>query len=210
MIDQSLDFVHAGFSLGYFSSLVTYTISVNITPGPNNIMLTASGMNYGFKKTIPHILGIAIGCLCLFSVVAFGLGNVFLAYPSLHTALKIIGSLYLLWLAYKIFTSSNTAFDHGNSEPITFFQAAMFQFVNPKAWTMAITAVSAFSLQGDYLWFSLAAVVMVEFLLVFPCISLWAMAGSRLKFAMQSPKLSKLFNRILGVLTASCVVMIFS
>ncbi len=208
MIDPSFSTTYAGLSIGYFSSLVAYVVSVNITPGPNNIMVTASGMNYGYVKTLPHILGIAAGCLVLFSLVALGLGNVFIAYPLLHTSLKIIGSVYLLWLAYKIFTASNTSFENQKNQPVSFFQALFFQFVNPKAWTMSITAVSAFSLKGDALWLSLIVVVMTQFLLVFPCSSTWALLGSQIKKIMRSPKAAKMFNRVLGVLTASCVIFI--
>ncbi len=208
MIDPSYSTTYAGLSIGYFSSLVTYVISVNITPGPNNIMVTASGMNYGYVKTVPHILGIAFGCLILFSLVALGLGNIFLAYPLLHTGLKIIGSLYLLWLAYKIFTSGGVDVEGETSKPTTFLQALTFQFVNPKAWVMSITAVSAFSLKGDALWLSLIVVVMTQFLLVFPCSSTWALLGSQIKKIMRSPKAAKMFNRVLGVLTASCVIFI--
>lgn len=201
---------NTGITLGYLTSLLAYTFSVNITPGPNNIMLTASGINFGYKKSLPHLLGITTGSFILFSSVALGLGSVFKAFPFLHTALKIIGSAYLLWLAYKIFTAKGDKFSSDRARPLTYFQALAFQAVNPKAWTMSITAVSAFSLMGDLLWVSLIAIVIMQTVMVFPCCSVWTLIGVKIKQFIQTPKNLLMFNRVLGALTASCVIMIFS
>ena len=196
--------------LAYFLSLLLFTATMTITPGPNNIMLAASGFNFGYIRTIPHVLGIAFGFVTLCLAVAFGLGAVFQQFPVVHTSLKVLGSAYLLWLAWKIATAEPASEHTSTGKPFTFWQAAIFQYVNPKAWTMAITGISAFTLQGDLLIPSALAVVVAFGLVEYPCCSFWAVLGTQVRRFLSSPKNLRRFNQGLGVLTAGCVVFILS
>jgi len=133
-------------SLDAFLALLLYAFVTSITPGPNNFMLLASGVNFGIIRTIPHMLGISIGFLVLLLAVGFGLGAVLTAFPALHTGLKIAGGAYLLYLAWKIAMSrSLTGKGETNARPMRFIDAAAFQWVNPKAWVMAVGAVSTYA-----------------------------------------------------------------
>ena len=130
-------------SFTLLSALSTYYFIMFVTPGPNNAMLTASGMKFGFIKTIPHLIGIPTGHIIQISLVCFGLGNLFIQFPVLHFYLKILCFFYLLYLSWTIFGSLN--FKKKNSgRPLKLYEAALFQFINPKAWTIAITVVSGF------------------------------------------------------------------
>ena len=129
-----------------FLALLVYAFVTSITPGPNNFMLLASGVNFGFVRTIPHMLGIGIGFLVLLLAVGFGLGAVLTAFPVLHTGLKIAGGAYLLYLAWKIAMSRSLGGKgEAKAQPMRFIDAAAFQWVNPKAWVMAITAMAVYT-----------------------------------------------------------------
>lgn len=200
-----LDVQFSSFTLGYIASLLVYVFSITITPGPNNLMVTASGMNFGYRKTLPHIFGITAGCLALMMLIAAGLGALFVRFPLVHLGLKIFGSIYLLWLAYKIFTAETTLQTRDDAQPLNIYQAFLFQFVNPKAWTMGITSISAFSLSNNML-VSLVVVIGVQTAMIFPCCSLWALIGEKIHTWAKNPNTLVWFNRVLGVLTASCVL----
>jgi threonine/homoserine/homoserine lactone efflux protein len=132
-----------------FTALVAFAFVSSITPGPNNLMLMTSGANFGFVRTIPHLLGVSIGFTLMIVLVGAGLAKVFEIYPIAHTILKYASCAYLVWLAWKIATSAPPGAKsvEGRSEPMTFIQAALFQWVNPKAWTMALT-VGSWTLLG--------------------------------------------------------------
>eukprot|EP01032_Pedospumella_encystans_P037887 gene37887-42912_t len=123
-------------------ALVLFALATSITPGPNNMMLFASGVNFGFRRTIPHMLGIGAGFLSLLIGVGLGLGAVLHAYPPAFIALKVAGGLYLLWIAWKIGSSRSMGEGEAKGRPMTFLGAAAFQWVNPKAWVMAVTAMA--------------------------------------------------------------------
>ena len=189
--------------------LVTFCFVSTATPGPNNIMLTASGANFGFRKTIPLMLGIFSGLIGLMAVSAFGLHMVFAAFPQMHLALKLMGAAYLFFLAWKI-AGSGREEDDGRPEkkPISFLQAALFQFLNPKAVVMAVTVMSTYTLAGrDYL--SSAYVVTIVFLLVcIPSILGWATFGTAVGKLLANAKIRKTFNGTMGILTAGSAIAI--
>ncbi|WP_394169718.1 LysE family translocator [Saccharospirillum alexandrii] len=195
-------------TLGFLLPIVVYTFSTTITPGPNVLMVTASGMNFGLRRTMPHITGICIGFLTLNLVVASGIGALLLAVPQLHLALKIIGSIYLLWLAWNIATAGGMARVDGEARPMRWWHAALFQVVNPKAWAMAITGIAAFSLPGDAYWPSALTVAFMFALMTYPCSCVWAVLGSQLRRWLEEPARLRMFNLVLGILTALCVVFI--
>ena len=125
-----------------FLALILFAFTTSITPGPNNMMLFASGVNFGFARTIPHMLGIGAGFLSLLIAVGLGLGALLRSVPVVYTALKFAGGAYLLWVAWKIGTSRSLSDGKAGAKPMTFLGAAAFQWVNPKAWVMAVTAMT--------------------------------------------------------------------
>jgi threonine/homoserine/homoserine lactone efflux protein len=182
-----------------FLSLILFAFSTSITPGPNNMMLLASGVNFGFRRTIPHMLGIGGGFLSLLLAVGFGLGAVLSAVPPLFIALKIAGGLYLLWIAWKIATSRSLGEGKSGAHPMTFIEAAGFQWVNPKAWVMAVSAMAAYTTKDAY--FATVLLVAFAFAIVnVPSVSTWAGFGAGLRAWLSHPVRLKWFNITMAVL----------
>jgi threonine/homoserine/homoserine lactone efflux protein len=188
--------------------LILFALAMCITPGPNNIMLTASGANFGFKRSIPHILGITGGLATLMILTATGLGILFHQFPQFQIALKIVGSLYLLYLAWKIATIPELGGDNKKGRPLTFFQAALFQFLNPKALVMAFSAMTTFTITGQEYSSSAIRVVLVFLVVCIPSISVWAGFGVAVGKLLCSPRRFKIFNYSMGSLTAMSVAFI--
>lgn len=171
-----------------------FALVTSITPGPNNTMLLASGVNFGFNRSIPHILGISCGFFFLVLAVGLGLGAVFEAYPVLYSVLRYVGAAYLLYLAWKIARSGPMSeTEQGQGKPISYWGAAAFQWVNPKAWVMAVGAISTYTpLQG---YFTNVLVISAVFALInAPTVSLWAACGSLLRNVLRNPRWLRLFN----------------
>ncbi|MGF0242697.1 LysE family translocator [Rhodococcus sp. IEGM1300] len=171
-----------------------FALVTSITPGPNNTMLLASGVNFGFNRTIAHMLGITCGFFVLVVAVGFGLGAVFQTYPLLYTLLRYVGAAYLLYLAWKIAHSGPVSdSDRGESKPISFLGAAAFQWVNPKAWIMAIGAISTYTpLQG---YFTNVIVIAAVFALInLPSVSVWAACGTLLRNVLKDRRWLRVFN----------------
>ncbi|MFZ1681795.1 MAG: LysE family translocator [Rhizobiaceae bacterium] len=184
-------------------ALITYTFVSSITPGPNNMMLLASGVNFGFRRTIPHILGILVGFGVLLGAVGLGLGAMLIAYPPMHTGLKVAGGAYLLWLAWKIGSARSLSSGKGEAAtPLSFLGAAAFQWVNVKAWVMAVTATALFAMPDRPL-FSAAIVAIVAMAVNLPCVSLWAAFGQALRGFLADPARLKWFNIAMGLALAA-------
>ena len=180
----------------------------SITPGPNNLMLMASGANFGFRRTLPHMLGVGIGFSVMIALVGVGLVQLFDVYPMLHTILKVVSVLYLLWLAWKV---ANAAPPKGEiaheSAPFTFMQAAIFQWVNPKAWTMALTALTVYTADQ-----SLSAVLMVAAtfgLVNLPTVSTWVLLGQQLARFLTSAARLRAFNWVMAILLVASLYPVF-
>lgn len=186
-----------------FFALVVFAFVTSITPGPNNVMLMASGVNFGFRRTLPHIFGIGIGFLSLLLGVGFGLGALLTAFPAVHVALKIAGGAYLLYLAWRVaMTRSISEGKGGSARPMTFLEAAAFQWVNVKAWVMAITGISVYSSSTSP--FLSVILVAVAFALVnLPCVSTWAAFGVALRGFLSEPTRLKWFNIAMGIALAA-------
>jgi len=181
------------------TALVTFAFATSITPGPNNMMLFASGVNFGFRRTIPHMLGIGAGFLSLLIGVGLGLGALLATVPVLYTGLKIAGGLYLLSIAWKIGSSRTLGEGSISGRPMTFLGAAAFQWVNPKAWVMAVTAMTVYVDDQSYL--SSVILVGVVFAAVnLPSVSTWAGFGSVLREWLSVPARLKWFNITMALL----------
>lgn len=190
-------------STDVFLALLVYAFVTSITPGPNNLMLLASGVNFGFVRTIPHMLGIGIGFLILLLAVGAGLGAVLLTFPVLHTGLKVAGGAYLLYLAWKIAMSRSMASKGGDTaRPMRFIEAAAFQWVNVKAWVMAVTAMAVYT-NPERPFLSVLLVGLVFALVNFPSVSVWAGFGTGLRGFLSDPARLKWFNITMGVLLAA-------
>ena len=187
------------FPLDVFLALIGFSIVTSITPGPNNLMLLASGVNFGFRRTIPHMLGIGIGFGVMVAIVGFGLGQVFERIPVLYTALKYIGALYMLWLAWNIARSGPVGEGENKGVPLTFLQAAAFQWVNPKAWVMAVTAIATYT-QPEHYTVSVLMIGFVFGVLNLPCVGIWAAFGTALRSVLRNPEIVKWFNRAMAMM----------
>lgn len=182
-------------------ALLAFAFVTSITPGPNNIMLLASGVNFGFRRTVPHMLGIGVGFLVLLLAVGFGLGAVLLAFPALHVALKVLGGAYLVYLAWRVGMSRSLAgrTDEGGSRPMTFLEAAAFQWVNPKAWMMALTAMALYA-TPDAPVLSVLTVAVAFAAVNLPSVSSWTLFGTALRGFLADPVRLKWFNIAMGLL----------
>ncbi|WP_288192432.1 LysE family translocator [uncultured Phyllobacterium sp.] len=180
-------------SLEIFFTLLVFAFVTSITPGPNNLMLLASGVNFGFRRTIPHMLGIGSGFFSLLIGVGLGLGALIQTIPLVYTILKFAGGAYLVYLAYKIATSRSLGTVDSNARPMTFLEAAAFQWVNPKAWVMAVTAMATYTAPQAYL--ATVLIVGIAFALVnVPSVSSWAAFGQFMRGWLSDPARLKWFN----------------
>lgn len=181
--------------------IIIFVFSMSITPGPNNIMLTTSGAVFGFVKTIPHILGIIFGILCLNIFSSLGLNNFFRLFPMTKEVLKILGVLYMFYLSFKIMTSKGLQKVTRKTKPFTFFQGALFQILNPKAVLMSITAMSVFT-NSDYILSSIT-IILIFIIIGTPSISVWAYFGDLVGNILKVEKYGNIFKYIMGVLTGA-------
>lgn len=181
-------------SLDLLLAFALFALVTSITPGPNNTMLLASGVNFGFNRTIPHMLGISCGFFLLVVAVGFGLGAVFQAYPILYTVLRYVGAAYLLYLAWKIAHSGPGGDSaHGEAKPISYLGAAAFQWVNPKAWIMAIGAISTYTPMQGY-FYNVVIIAAVFAIINLPSVGLWAACGTLLRNVLKDPRWLRVFN----------------
>lgn len=187
-------------------ALVAFAFVSSITPGPNNLMLMASGTNFGLRRTLPHLLGVNFGFVLMIVLVGIGLAQVFEALPVAYTALNIVSVLYLLYLAWKVATAAPPpdASESAAGKPFTFMQAAAFQWVNPKAWAMALTAISAYTLPGRPI-FSLAIIALAFAVINLPCILTWAVLGTQVRRFLNNPARLRAFNITAAVLLVASI-----
>ena len=187
--------------------LIGFAIVSSATPGPNNMMLMASGANFGMRRTIPHMLGVSIGFTFMIVLVGVGLVGLFAAWPPSFTLLKVVSAAYLLWLAWKIATTPATAIETGNSaaRPLTFIQAALFQWVNPKAWTMALTALTVYAGSREI---TVVLIVGTVFGIInLPTVSVWAWFGQYLQRWLRSDASRRFFNYTMAALLVGSLLV---
>ncbi|MBI1889195.1 MAG: LysE family translocator [Burkholderiales bacterium] len=181
----------------------------SITPGPNNIMLASSGILYGFVRSVPHMLGITAGFGVMLALCAVGVGSMVLAVPALQLVLKAIGSTYLLYLAWQLRRMSFGQKDGGHNRPMTFLGAASFQFINPKAWFMAVTGASAFLPEVQPIAVAVVLLCVVFCVVNFLCISVWAGTGAALRRHLSVPIWQRVFCTVMVALTIYAAVSIW-
>ena len=189
--------------------LALFAFVSSITPGPNNIMLTSSGIRFGFARSIPHMLGITSGFAVMLTICALGIGSLILAMPTLHIGLKIAGSAYLVYLAWQLRSIAFKQAVSAEQRPMSYFGAALFQFVNPKAWVMAITGVAAFMPIVQPLALAIFLFCLVFSAINLPCVGVWAAGGAALRRYLTEPKWQRLFCAVVVILTLYSAVAIW-
>jgi len=194
-------------SLAAFGPVAWYVFTMAVTPGPNNAMLTASGMNFGLKRTWPHIFGIAGGVFALFLLTGFGLGALFQTVAWAATALAVVGSLYLVYLAWRIANAAAPSAAEG-ARPLSFWEAFGFQFLNPKGWVMALTAVTLTPDQGGVLSTALT-LVGVGMIFGTPAMCVWAGFGAALREFLKNDKVRRIVNWTLAAILLLTIPFMF-
>ena len=182
-----------------FSALAAFYFTMFFTPGPNNAMLTASGMKFGFIKTLPHLIGIPLGHIFQIGLTCFGLANLFLIYPQIQFYMKILCFLYLIYLGWKMIGSFSLA-QKETGRPLKLYEASLFQFINPKAWSIAVTVASGFFPTEENIIIGVGFVTITAAVICFPTISLWAVFGSGLRKFVDNIKIKKIIEYLLAIL----------
>ncbi|AXL48961.1 lysine transporter LysE [Paraburkholderia caffeinilytica] len=186
-------------SLSALPAGILFALVATITPGPNNTMLLASGVNFGFRRTLPHVSGISAGVVLLMLSVGIGLGEAFVHFPMLYTVLEVASVAYLLYLAWKIGTSGELKLRNGDRRPMKFHEAIVFQWVNPKAWMMVLTAATTIHVSESASMNAIAMAV-IFYVIGFPCICLWAGFGTAMRKVLSDPKRLRIFNVAMALL----------
>lgn len=190
----------------FYLAVFIFAASTTVTPGPNNIMIMTSGLNHGIKNSIPHLLGICFGFPAMVIMVGLGFSVIFEMYPLFHEVIKVLGVVYLLYLAWLIASSSQTSLAGEKSKPFSFTQAALFQWVNPKAWVMATGAVSAYTSISSDMFSQVVFIALAFFIVAFPCVGIWLVFGVGLKKYLSSVKHQKVFNLSMALLLIASVL----
>ena len=192
-----------------FYAFLAFMVVMYFTPGPNNIMLLASGLTYGFRRTIPHIAGIVIGFAFMVAAVGLGLGTVFLAYPILQTILKYAGAVYLVYLAAVIAMSGPTTPDGESGRgPMTFWGAAMFQWINAKGWVIVIGTITAYAAIAQFP-LNIAIQTLISLLVGTVSTVVWALFGTALRPVLTSARLVRAFNIVMALLLLASLYPVF-
>ena len=180
-------------------ALLLFAFVTSISPGPNNTMVLASGVNFGVRRSIPHMFGVGCGFTLMVAIIGLGLGSIFRDYPNLYMVLKIAGASYMLWLAWKIANAGPMGEMQAAGRPMTFLQASLFQWVNPKAWVLAITANATYNIIGQPILSAL--IVAGAFALASaPSNLTWVVFGSLLRRLLNDAKTLRIFNITMAVL----------
>lgn len=177
-----------------------FAASAGITPGPNNIMLMTSGLNFGTRKSLPHYLGICIGFPLMVILIGFGLGFVFDKFPVIHDIIRIAGIVYLLYLSWLIANAAPRSLTENESKPFSFLQAVLFQWVNPKAWIMATGAVAAYTTSTADIYIQVLIIAAIFMLVTFPSTGIWLLFGVWLKHLFKTPAHQRVFNIAMAIL----------
>jgi len=193
--------------LKLFIALISYYFVMFVTPGPNNAMLTASAIKFGFRKTLPHLFGIPFGHVIQIILVCFGLGTIFQKYPLIQFYLKWVCFVYLLYLGWQILGSLSSG-EKKSGRPLMFYEAALFQFINPKAWVVAVTSASAFFPSEENFIVATSFVAITAPFVCFPSICIWAAFGASIKNIIRNVRVKKIIEYLLAILLLVTAVII--
>lgn len=196
-------------SYSLFWAFVVFAAVMAFTPGPNNIMLLSSGVNYGFRRTVPHMVGVTFGFAFMVGAVGFGLGAIFLTYPVLQSILKYGGAAYLIYLAVLIAMSGPSGPEQDNGKgPMTFWGAAIFQWVNAKGWVMVIGTITAYAAIASYPW-NILTQTAIAFVMAAASTVTWALFGTALRPLLSSEKAVRAFNIGMAILLLASLYPVF-
>jgi threonine/homoserine/homoserine lactone efflux protein len=193
----------------FFLPLFAFALAASITPGPNTLMLAASGANFDLRATIPHIFGIQFGFPVMLLAIGLGFGQVFQLYPNLHTALKWVGTAFILYFAWKIAMAGELSDGKRAGSPMTFFQAALFQWLNPKAWVMGLSALTTYTTVGGNMFLESGLIALVFAAFVLPVSAVWCLFGLAIGKLLTSPSRLRAFNFSMGLLLAASVGLLY-
>jgi threonine/homoserine/homoserine lactone efflux protein len=195
--------------MDYLIAVVLFAISSSVTPGPNNITVMASGVNFGIRKSLPVFMGICVGFSVMLLLVGIGFGQIFEQIPVLHTFIKFFGTLYLLYLAFLIATADEITKSNTQAQPLTFLNGALFQWLNAKAWVVATGAIAAFTTVGIDFYTQNIIIALTFLVISFPCVGIWLFFGSTLKSRLKSTRSRRVFNySMAGLLVLSVIPVI--
>ena len=188
-------------------SITSFALASTMTPGPNNIMLLSSGLTFGYKRTIPHALGVNFGFPVMVICVGLGVGKLFEIFPFIYTILKVVGISYLVWMAWHIAnTKGSPNTENKKDKPFTFLQAALFQWINPKAWVMAITSTAAFITDHQIASIQVMIIACIYFFCAILSTNSWSLGGVMLKRFIQNERLVQIFNTTMAILIVGSIL----
>jgi len=188
-------------------SIASFGLASTMTPGPNNIMLLSSGLTFGYRRTLPHALGINFGFPVMVICVGLGVGKLFEVFPFVYTILKVIGISYLIWMAWHIAnTKGSLNTENKKDKPFTFLQAALFQWINPKAWVMAITSTAAFITDHQIASIQVMIISCIYFFCAILSTNSWALGGVMLRRFIQNERLIQILNIAMAILIVGSIV----
>ncbi len=192
-----------------FTAMAAFCFVSGVTPGPNNLMLMTSGVNFGFRRTVPHLLGVVFGFCLMVALIGLGLDAIFARFPALLPIMRYLGAAYMLWLARKIALAGPTPEGESRGAPLGFFGAAAFQWINPKAWVIAVSALTAYSVVDDYTR-NVFIVALVYLAIGLPSSGSWALLGSAMRRALSDPRVARPFNLTMAALLVASIVPVLS
>jgi threonine/homoserine/homoserine lactone efflux protein len=197
------------FPLALILTSVPFLASMGFTPGPNNILVASSGVNFGFRATIPHIAGVTVGYPLMLFIVGMGLAKVFIALPQTHVVLKYLCIAYLLYLAWKIATASAASGTRKTPKPLTFMQAAAFQWVNGKGWVVALSAVTTYTVVNSTLLWQIVALSAIALLVTLGSVCSWTIFGAMLRQYLHTERRRRGFNYSMAALLVASILPVF-
>jgi threonine/homoserine/homoserine lactone efflux protein len=186
-----------------------FALSMSASPGPNNVMVTASGANFGFRRTLPHMFGVALGFPVMLLGVGVGFGAILSRHPELQTILQIVGAVYLLALAWRIASAGEVAVGQSPARPMTFLAAAAFQWLNPKAWLIAVGAIGTYAPTDASLITSLLIMGIIFVLACLPSVGLWTLIGTGVGRLLSTPRSTRIFNIAMALLLVASLALVF-
>ena len=192
-----------------YIAIIVFAVTTCVTPGPNNAMIMTSGLNYGIRRSLPHYSGICLGFPAMVIAVGLGIAGLFDQYPALHVVLKLAGAAYLSYLAWKIATAPVAHTNGKTGKPFTFLQAAAFQWVNPKAWVLAVGATVTYTVISDTYVLQVVIIGLIFMVFGAPCILLWLWFGAALKNVLRNPSYVRIFNVSMAIFLMASLIPVF-